>query len=735
MALTHGVRPLASASDEQTVLPVHRIRANIAQGDGIDPGRLRAHVLYGYDGLPESRAQITLGRIDDTGARTPNAGQCTVSGDQDAGWTLTHARDGSPQAGTWSLQTQVPDDRMLWGHAVRVYLPENMGGTIARLPGLGDRYAGVTIGSIHGRTGLGIFAAPVFDAGDGGGIALYTFALDGTGARIDLGTLSMEWVEHTLTFLFVWDALSGDVIVRIVIDPEEGEDAVEQSATYRFNDLTPALPATQIGLWSPEKTVRTSASESSASVLVCALESTQAGDSIHIQQVDVLVSGVRLFRAGNARDARVRIASDAFLRMDETIDTGFAGYDDGGVVTRVSGGLSLLVGPAHVSDGVVQDGDGWSTGGWAWTAILRAPEMLHTGSFFSGVGVRIGDGVQTIVVALLDDFSGTRSIGLRIGEDDIGAFGSYEVVEEVDWTATTEIAVWFDPETGYGLQINRGTVHMIESTPDEVENTPGAYLGALSSVYPKADVIVQVDHVDAMPRARVFQPGVSVVNGETVWGLSGDGPVVTDNALILTDAALTVQADTFEPTWQSGCAVTVDLHVRSWVWEGRASPSRVPIGPLLWLRESDTRGIGLYAIEGGDGQTYLYLRTGSEDDGDVLARTERGVSISYPAPTLLHARTRITVLLDPWRGLRLCLDGTPGFAIQRSGWSPVPDGIDGSLPLTVGGYAGILAVFRVAYGSGRGLALDVDPIIATPDSDAALPYTRADLDIFMQAAP
>ena len=575
-------------------------------------------------------------------------------------------------------------------------------------------FAGIVVGLLNWRRKSGIYIL-FKDDGVTRTLALTGPALTASGSRTLLAPeVVVDWAAGSVRLRLVWDDTPGHRALFFIVDDGTTEQAVAL-------DSAAVASLVSAGMVAGLRIAGMSTSASADRVMaVVGTAGPAIGDSVIIERLALSGYGIPLAISGE-------VTSSALLtRAPNTAVPLRAGERD----WEAGGGLEVSEDTGNVvleaeDDGIpallVRDETDLVHESWLLVARLSVPVLERaTGTVYLGPEVRLSDGTQEFVLALLDD-SEVRHVGLYSGSGSGDALADYAYGGEHDWTLPTTLALMGSAALGLRLEVD-----------DSEYLTSAIYSDLAAGLDTKTRVQVgwgpgggrlHISGLWLFPNATFAEPSLGSLPEAQGWDKTvvGSATSALDSGRYVIDAPASgdrliysVSPGVYEG--DAGGAWHFRGRVRSWTdTYGAPSPENVEIGPVALVQYDTTKAATLSFVELEGGRGYAFIGSSADDLHDVVARTPRGVSISTP----LNLDQTFTAIFEvkPGAYARLYLNyGTdPAIdvpwdeLVKRTSPSGLPAGAAGAFG-AIGETGGLgLDVVFARFGIGRGYDFVAEP--------------------------
>jgi hypothetical protein len=331
---------------------------------------------------------------------------------------------------------------------------------------------------------------------------------------------------------------------------------------------------------------------------------------------------------------------------------------------------------------------------WKMVCVSTA----HPGTYCTGMGIDLDDGVGSYRVRALDNFDGRRAVGLLASGNE-GVFTSYSLPStDTDWSE----------EKAYTL-LGSNTLNFCRLYIED-EDTPAVDVGYASTVAStlrelRVGFVDQslVSFIGSMgvasltlyPYVEMYEALDAAYPDASGWLRSSDA--VTRS---ITSGCLEVDATTLSGAYDvyykeitnydgtSGLTVLARFKILAWVGEtGEYTPYDSEFGPVVLL-STGTKAVQLFFVKTNTGKFYAFLPGTATDYKNVIAQDSAGKRISCAVdPTEDHTYRIEARYLQP---VRLYLDNadTPAIEVPWAEaelvWRAKPTVVPGSATLAFG---------------------------------------------------
>jgi hypothetical protein len=353
---------------------------------------------------------------------------------------------------------------------------------------------------------------------------------------------------------------------------------------------------------------------------------------------------------------------------------------------------------------------------------ITASDIIHEGTYNTGVGLTLSDGNKKFLFRFLDDFL-AHSIGMLTGTN-IGLLDDYELAT-IEWEGNSRLFILTESTAGIGapvrLYVDDDEVPVIDSTLAQYPAAASASDFSLEVGFVDADTEysgqVTVSYVGFMSNMVFYSPRLANPNEfpqSQGWTRVTSGtPQLIQASRLLVDSDTAGAYDIYyvadtDYEEETGAAAFCKFLLDSWTnAAGDASPPRSEIGPFMAIRLTTTSAIGVRLTQTESGKTVAYL---AGTPGQALLEDVPSVEIDPTISNvfLLEVRPRT------WVRLYLNYSATPAIEVRWDDRATVASTAPTNLPvngvLAFGslnedaGLLGLVSYLRGAIGTGYDVA-------------------------------
>ena len=531
-----------------------------------------------------------------------------------------------------------------------------------------EDWTGMLVGLIHWPLNKGIF---LFFRDDGGSafgkyVTLAGPATSESGERSTFETdTAFDWSSDTWTYKILWDDTPGRRLVTATAISSDGTTEV----------LLAEADIGSIETFRGSFSLGHQGANSGVVMLVVGNDGRQAADRLDILGLALYAFGGELVQAGGSvSSSTVDVTANSLLLLDQTADgwsqVGTGELGDGLAITRAADSEADTFMLTRAEPDLARQE-------WLFIFIGTVDNSVHSGSYNSGIGLDIDDGMNRFTIRLLDNFDTTASVGLLTDASKRDIFEGYASVEE-DWQNDAMQIILLGSASLDSFRVFYGE--------DESSIISGSYSSVVASTGTESVSIGFLDSSGVctgtmtVTSAWLFQNVTfftrSALPEDEGWTVVQEGSTLTSELAVAANVLGAYYiAYITSPGYvrETGATLYVKASATAWTDEVGALSPIGPIGPVGAIcvpGDEGTRAVLLYFYKASSGETYVCLPHSDEDFDEVSRQTAAGQLMSWGVDfTEPHV---YILVVNPKQHIRLYMDYSPSPVIDVA-WENAAD--------------------------------------------------------------